>query len=182
MKQLARTLRRRAGVAMAEVDRLTGQVAAIARHTLSSVRVVARNARRTLARRPGDGRLGRLVGELQETVTATERLLAQTDQRLAGDRVIPDRLVSLSDPDARPIRKGKPRHPTQFGYTLLLAEEERGFICDHRLQLAHLAERVRSGRLHPIIGAVRPLAEATAAFTPDRRIPGKTIIRVTEGE
>ena len=51
-----------------------------------------------------------------------------------------------------------------------------------RLQLAHLAQRVRSGRLHPIIGAVRPLAEATAAFTPDRRIPGKTIIRVTEGE
>jgi len=51
-----------------------------------------------------------------------------------------------------------------------------------RLQLAYLAERVRSGRLHPIIGAVRPLAEATAAFTPGRRIPGKTIIRVTEGE
>ena len=51
-----------------------------------------------------------------------------------------------------------------------------------RLQLADLAERMRSGRLQPIIGAVRPLAEATAAFTPDRRIPGKTIIRVTEGE
>ena len=51
-----------------------------------------------------------------------------------------------------------------------------------RLQLAHLAERVRSGRLKPIIGAVRPLVEATAAFTPDRRIPGKTIIRVTDGE
>jgi transposase, IS5 family len=60
--------------------------------------------------------------------------LAQTDQRLAGNRVIPDRLVSLSDPDARPIRKGKPGHPTQFGYTLLLAEDERGFIADHQLQ------------------------------------------------
>jgi IS5 family transposase len=48
--------------------------------------------------------------------------------------VIPDRLVSLSDPDARPIRKGKPQHPTQFGYTLLLAEDERGFIADHQLQ------------------------------------------------
>jgi IS5 family transposase len=70
MRQLARTLRRRTGVAMAEVD----------------------------------------------------RLLAQTDQRLAGNRVIPDRLVSLADPDARPIRKGKPRAPTQFGYTVLLAE------------------------------------------------------------
>jgi transposase, IS5 family len=48
--------------------------------------------------------------------------------------VIPDRLVSLTDPDARPIRKGKPKHPTQFGYTLLLAEDERGFIADHQLQ------------------------------------------------
>jgi hypothetical protein len=35
---------------------------------------------------------------------------------------IPDRLVSLADPDARPMRKGRPRHPTQFGYTLLVAE------------------------------------------------------------
>jgi NADPH:quinone reductase-like Zn-dependent oxidoreductase len=51
-----------------------------------------------------------------------------------------------------------------------------------RLRLADLAERVRSGRLQPIIGAVRPLAEAPSAFTPDRRMPGKTIIRVTEGE
>jgi transposase, IS5 family len=134
MKQLARTLRRRTGVAMGEVDRLTGQVATIARCALRQVQAVARNARRALSRRPGDGRLGRLVGDLAETITATQRLLAQTDQRLAGDRVIPDRQVSLADPDARPIRKGKPQHPTQFGYTLLLAEEEHGFIADHQLQ------------------------------------------------
>ena len=134
MKQLARTLRRRTGVAMAEVDRLTGEVAAIARHTLRQVRMVAGNARRARRRRPGDGRLGRLVGELEETIIATQRLLSQTDQRLAGNRVIPDRLVSLADPDARPIRKGKPQHPTQFGYTLLLTEDERGFIADHQLQ------------------------------------------------
>jgi IS5 family transposase len=134
MKQLARTLRRRTGVAMAEVDRLTGEVARLARQTVREVEVVACNARRTLARRPGDGRLARLVGELDETIIHTGRLLAQTDQRLAGNRVIPDRLVSLADPDARPIRKGKPQHPTQFGYTLLLAEDERGFIADHQLQ------------------------------------------------
>jgi transposase, IS5 family len=134
MKQLARTLRRRSGVAMAEVDRLTGEVAQIARHTLRQVQAVAANAHRAQRRRPDDGRLGRLVGELDETISQTKRLLAQTDQRLAGNRVIPDRLVSLADPDARPIRKGKPQHPTQFGYTLLLAEDERGFIADHQLQ------------------------------------------------
>jgi transposase, IS5 family len=134
MKQLARTLRRRTGVAMGEVDRLTGEVARIARQSLRQVQMVAGNARRARARRSGDGRLGRLVDELEETITATGRLLAQTDQRLAGNRVIADRLVSLSDPDARPIRKGKPRHPTQFGYSLLLAEDERGFVADHQLQ------------------------------------------------
>jgi IS5 family transposase len=133
MKQLARTLRRRTGVAMGEVDRLTGEVARIARQSLGEVQVVARNARRARRHRPGDRRLGRLAGELEETIAATHRLLAQTDQRLAGNRVIADRLVSLSDPDARPIRKGKPWHPTQFGYTLLLAEDERGFVADHPL-------------------------------------------------
>jgi transposase, IS5 family len=140
MKQLARTLRRRTGVAMAEVDRLTAQVAAIARATLREVQVVAGNARRARRHRPGDGRLGRLVGDLEETIAATQQLLAQTDQRLAGNRVIADRLVSLSDPDARPIRKGKPGRPTEFGYTLLLAEEERGFIADHQLQRGNPAD------------------------------------------
>ncbi|MGD0064247.1 MAG: NADP-dependent oxidoreductase [Streptosporangiaceae bacterium] len=50
-----------------------------------------------------------------------------------------------------------------------------------RFRLADLAERVRSGRLNPIAGAVRPLAEAPSAFAPDHRVPGKTIIRVTQG-
>jgi transposase, IS5 family len=140
MKQLARTLRRRTGVAMGEVDRLTGQVAGIARQSLREVQAVARNARRARARRPGDGRLGRLVGDLAETIAATQRLLAQTDQRLAGNRVIGDRLVSLGDPDARPIRKGKPGRSTEFGYTLLLAEDERGFIADHQLQQGNPAD------------------------------------------
>ena len=45
-----------------------------------------------------------------------------------------------------------------------------------RARLADLAQRVRDGRIKPIVGAVRPLAEAPAAFAPDRRTPGKTII------
>ena len=47
-----------------------------------------------------------------------------------------------------------------------------------RLRLADLAQRVRDGRLKPRLGAVRPLAEAPAAFAPGQRSPGKTIIRV----
>jgi len=50
-----------------------------------------------------------------------------------------------------------------------------------RSQLAELAQRLRDGRLKPNVGAVRPLSEAPDAFAPDRRTPGKTIIRITEG-
>ena len=50
-----------------------------------------------------------------------------------------------------------------------------------RFRLADLAERVRSGRLNLLVGPVRPLAEASSAFTSDRRASGKTIIRVTQG-
>jgi NADPH:quinone reductase-like Zn-dependent oxidoreductase len=47
-----------------------------------------------------------------------------------------------------------------------------------RAGLAALAQRLRDGRLTPIIEAVRTLAEAPAAFAPGPRTTGKTIIRV----
>src|SRR5262249_35124649 len=50
-----------------------------------------------------------------------------------------------------------------------------------RARLTALAQRLRDGRLKPIVGAVRTLQEAPSAFAPARRTPGKTIIRVTEG-
>jgi NADPH:quinone reductase-like Zn-dependent oxidoreductase len=63
-------------------------------------------------------------------------------------------------------------------------KDGRAMFCvvePDRAWLTELAQRLRDGRLKPIAGAVRPLAEAPAAFAPDRRTPGKTIIRITEG-
>jgi hypothetical protein len=59
--------------------------------------------------------------------------LARTDQRLAGNRVIPDRLVSLSDPTP-------PDQPEQTAicrpswHKLLLAEDQRGLVADTSLR------------------------------------------------
>jgi NADPH:quinone reductase-like Zn-dependent oxidoreductase len=50
-----------------------------------------------------------------------------------------------------------------------------------RFQLTELAQRLRDGQLTSNVGAVRPLAEAPAAFGPDApHTSGKTIINVTE--
>jgi NADPH:quinone reductase-like Zn-dependent oxidoreductase len=46
----------------------------------------------------------------------------------------------------------------------------------NRIQLAELAQRVRDGRLKPVIGSLRPLAETADAFA--RHTHGKTIIEV----
>src|SRR5689334_18337179 len=49
-----------------------------------------------------------------------------------------------------------------------------------RTRLTDLADRLRAGRLKPIVGAVQPLSETAAAFARHRRTPGKTIIQVTD--
>lgn len=49
-----------------------------------------------------------------------------------------------------------------------------------RARLADLAQRVRDGRLKPLVGAVRPLSEAASAFSRQHRVPGKTIIQVAD--
>jgi NADPH:quinone reductase-like Zn-dependent oxidoreductase len=49
-----------------------------------------------------------------------------------------------------------------------------------RVQLAELAQRLRDGRLKPLIGAVRPLAETADAMAHHRRTPGRTIIDVAQ--
>ena len=50
-----------------------------------------------------------------------------------------------------------------------------------RVGLAELEHRLRDGRLRPLVGAIRSLEEAAAAFDPTRRGRGKAIIRVVDG-
>ncbi|MEU6256236.1 NADP-dependent oxidoreductase [Streptomyces sp. NPDC047043] len=64
-------------------------------------------------------------------------------------------------------------HPRDARAVFFVVEPDRARLID-------LAQRVRDGRLKPIIGDVRPLSEAVAAFMPGKRRRGKTIIRVAE--
>jgi IS5 family transposase len=52
----------------------------------------------------------------------------QTQQKLAGQRHIDNRLVSLDDLDARPIQKGKSHPKTEFGTTLQMTFNRQGFL------------------------------------------------------
>jgi transposase, IS5 family len=63
----------------------------------------------------------RAASALEQLVERCERIAGQIRARLRGEP-IGDRLVSLADPDARLIRKGKQGKPTEFGYVVQIAE------------------------------------------------------------
>jgi len=110
---------------LATIDRLTAEIAQRAKQTAREARTLARSARRGARRKRVSVAL---VERLERELEAAEQILAQTDLRLAGQRTIPDRRVSLVDPDARPIRMGSPRRPTEFGYKARVADTAEGFV------------------------------------------------------
>ena len=52
----------------------------------------------------------------------------QNAQKLAGERHIPNRIVSFDEPDSRPIKKGKKYPNCEFGSTLQLSFNRQGFM------------------------------------------------------
>jgi IS5 family transposase len=88
------------------------------------------------------GRLARAVNDLTELLDATRTIAAQTRQRVAG--VTPDgatRRVSLHDPDARPIAKGRLGKPVEFGSKALVCDNDDGIVLDHDVQSGNPSTR-----------------------------------------
>ena len=126
--------------AQATVRRITGELADLAEAAMRDADAVVRNARRALRRATGltRGRLRRAVEELDTTLQRTRRVVAQTRTRLGGQ--VPDgadRLVSLHDPDARPIRKGRLGKPIEFGYKAQIVDNADGVVLDHTVEIGN---------------------------------------------
>jgi transposase, IS5 family len=148
--EVVQALRSRSGDAKQLVFAVTRQVAAVAAAQLSDAGRIVANARR--GRGQGAGRRTALVGELQTAIQRTRQLLDQARVRLVGG--MPDgatRLVSLHDPDARPIRKGRIGHPVEFGYKAQVADNPDGIVCDHTVMLGNPPD---APLLVPAIGRV----------------------------
>ena len=172
--QLARSLRARTGQAKQQVAQRTAELATLAEQAAADATRVARNARRALARAGGQasGKLTRLVADLETTIGRTSQVIGQARTRLAGGT--PDgatRLVSLHDPDARPIVKGRLGKPVEFGYKAQVLDNPDGIVLDHQVWvgnpadaplLAPAVERVsqRAGRVPKAATADRGYGEA----------------------
>jgi IS5 family transposase len=123
LRLIGRTVGRRlgrTGGARAKVLELTGQTGKLVRRSIREARALAAHARKAARGRGARAKLS-AARRLDALADRAEKVCRQIDQRLAGEKIT-DRLVSLADPDARPIGKGKLGKPYEFGYVFQLAE------------------------------------------------------------
>ena len=121
MRALTRSLKRRSGEAKADVQRLTEASAAQVKASIREADKVLAQAKRSRSRAVSPKARAKAMAALAEVIGLARRVVDQTAKRFAGEKIT-NRLVSLFDPDARPIRRGKLGKPNEFGYMVQMAE------------------------------------------------------------
>ncbi len=133
VRQISRTLGRRSGEAREKVIALNAEAGRLLARSAGEARKLAVAARSKARGRGARAKLA-AASAIEQLAERCERITEQTAQRLRGEKIT-ERIVSISDPDARPIRKGKAGRPNEFGYVAQLCEVTqntkpgaRGFI------------------------------------------------------
>jgi IS5 family transposase len=120
LRRVNRSVAARTGHSRELALRLTGEAGELLAVSIREARRLA-DGLRERARGRGARAKQAAAERLQRLCELAAQVCAQIELRLAG-KPIKDRLVSISDPDARPIRKGKLNKPTEFGYVMQLTE------------------------------------------------------------
>lgn len=174
VREIAGKLRTRARLGREEttaaIARVTGELADLAQASAAEAAAVLRNGRRALPRALSGrmrGRLRRALDELTVTLERTATIISQTRSRLAGQ--MPDsaaRLVSLHDPDARPIRKGRIDRPVEFGYKAQVTDNDDGIVLDYGVECGAAPD---GPQLAPAVARIaRRAGQVPRAVTADR--------------
>lgn len=145
LRAISRTIRRRSGEAKEEVLKFTAETGELLERSVTQARRLAVLARGKARGRGARAKL-RAAAALEELADRCEKVVRQIKRRVAGEP-IKDRIVSLHDRDARPIRKGKLGKPNEFGFVSQLAEVTentkpgaRGLILPASTELGNPAE------------------------------------------
>jgi IS5 family transposase len=125
---IAKLLRRRTQQSWEDLNAITEQVAALTEDVCEKATAVM-----DAAKDKGSTSIQAMKEKLGDAIDLTKRLVDQAKQVVSGNRIIPDRIVSFYDPEARPIKKGKLSKTAEFGYKTRIDETENGFITGYEL-------------------------------------------------
>ncbi|MGH2887744.1 MAG: transposase, partial [Solirubrobacteraceae bacterium] len=105
VRAISKTLARRTGEAKAQVMALNEQAGRLIARSAQEAQRLAAAARASARGRGAHAKL-HAAAKLEELASRCGRVAKQIDRRVRGLKIT-DRLVSIADSDARPIRKGK---------------------------------------------------------------------------
>jgi IS5 family transposase len=136
---VGRSLRMRTDEAKTAVLRQTARVLRLTRQISRQAQRVLRNSRHLGLQTAGRtaALVQRIRLRLRGQLQLTTRVMTQARLRILGETTIPDRIVSIFDPEARPIRRGKLSMKTEFGYKALLTETEDRVITHYEVYVGN---------------------------------------------
>ena len=108
------------------------KVAKLAKHTVEQSRQALRDV---------SDQSAKLKQRFLEQIERAQIIVNQTDQKLQGQKSIPQRIVSFHDSDVRPIRKGKLNKAVEFGRTLQLVQDSSGVIVHYEVHRGNPSDR-----------------------------------------
>jgi transposase, IS5 family len=116
----------------AQGKKILKKVAQLAGDTLAQSRQAFKQLSATVA--------SPLKQEFSQTIELTAKIIEQTQDKLVGKH-IPERIVSLFDPEARAIVKGKLDKPVEFGRTLQLVQDDSGVIVHYEIHRGNPSDK-----------------------------------------
>jgi transposase, IS5 family len=145
VRTMTRTLGRRTGERKQQVLEFTEQAGKLVERSIREAKRLIVVARQRARGRGARAKL-RQIRKLEEFIERSELVTAQIEKRIGGERIT-NRLISIFDPDARPIRKGKLGKPNEFGFVAQICEVTehtkrgaRGLIIPASTELGNPAE------------------------------------------
>ena len=144
-----------------DADRVLANAKQALRRARAKAKDCPANGERDAAAGRRRGRLARAVNDLTELLERPARSLRRPGSGWPGPHPTgATRRVSLHDPDARPIAKGRLGKPVEFGHKAQVVDNEDGVVLDYTVeqgnpadapQLAPAVERIarRTGRDAP---------------------------------
>lgn len=117
--QVSQLLRQTGQKTRDKINQLNRTVIAKVRQTVAKVQRILPQIRQV-----------KIKDKLQQVIHITKTVARQSEERLNGTKP-KDRIVSVTDPEARPIIKGKLDKPVEFGRTVQLTQDAKGIITQY---------------------------------------------------
>lgn len=132
---ISKVLKRRFGDSYQEVRKITGEIMDITQQVVNQAQQVVKNVKQQISCQGANlpNKIRSTIQTLEKFIGLTEQVITQTAEVQQGNFHVPDRIISIFDSEARPIKRGKLHAPTEFGRKVLLTETEEKVITDYRV-------------------------------------------------